>query len=121
MEFEALVCYSQLLILLLIAVAYLYHYRPGPHAKWTFPVIACGLLLFVDALLLPAGGWLQLALKAGMVIAAISCLLAAQWVVETTLEGSSGWCPECDTPLLEDGLCPSCGHLDVHADGLDSG
>ena len=121
MEFEALVCYSQLLILLVIAVASLYHYRPAPHAKWTFSVIACGLLLFVDALLLPAGGWLQLALKAVMVVGAIGCLLAAQWVVETTPEGSPGWCPECDTPLLEDGLCPGCGHLVVHADGLDSG
>ena len=75
MEFEALVCYSQLLILLVIAVAYLYHYRPGPHAKWTFSVIACGLLLFVDALLLPAGGWLQLALKAVMIVAAIALAL----------------------------------------------
>ena len=71
-EFEALVCYSQLLILLVIAVAYLYHYRPGPHAKWTFSVIACGLLLFFDALLLPPGGWLQLALKAVMVVGAPS-------------------------------------------------
>ncbi|OIR11269.1 MAG: hypothetical protein BEU05_00810 [Marine Group III euryarchaeote CG-Bathy2] len=121
MEFEALVCYSQLLILLVIVVAYLYHYRPGPHAKWTFSVIACGLLLFVDALLLPAGGWLQLALKAVMVVGAIGCLLTAQWVVEIAPEGSPGWCPECDTLLLEDGLCPGCGHLDAHAGGLDSG
>ena len=120
MEFEALVCYSQLLILLVIAIAYIYHYRPGPHAKWTFSVIACGLLLFIDALLLPEGDWLQLALKAVMVVGAIGCLLAAQWVVETTPEGSPGWCPECDTPLLEDSLCPACGYLEAHASGLDS-
>ena len=120
MEFEALVCYSQLLILLVLAVAYLYYYRPGPHAKWTLSVIICGLLLFLNALLLPTGGWLQLALKAVMVVGAIGCLLAAQWVVENTPEGSPGWCPECDTPLLEDGLCPACGHLAAHAGGLDS-
>ncbi len=120
MEFEALVCYSQLLILLVIAVAYFYHYRPGPHAKWTFSVIACGLLLFINALLLPAGDWPQLALKAVLVVGAIGCLLAAQWVVETTPEDSPGWCPECDTPLLEGGLCPACGHIKVHAGELDS-
>ena len=45
--------------------------------------IACGLLLFLDALLLPAGGWLQLALKAMMVIGAIGCLLMAQWVPDS--------------------------------------
>jgi hypothetical protein len=55
-----------------------------------------------------------------MVIGAIGCLLAAQWVVETTPEDSLGWCPECDTPLLEDGLCPACGHLEAHAGKLDS-
>ena len=55
-----------------------------------------------------------------MVVGAIGCLLAAQWVVETTPEGSPGWCPECDTPLLEDGLCPACGHLEAHAGKLDS-
>ena len=66
MEFESLVCYSQLLILRVIAVAYLYHYRPGPHAKGTFSVIACGLLLFIDALLLPAGGGLQLSAYLGL-------------------------------------------------------
>ena len=54
--------------------------------KWTLSVIACGLLLFLDALLLPAGGWLQLALKAVMVVGAIGCLLATQWVVKTTPE-----------------------------------
>lgn len=59
------------------------HYRLGSNAKWTLSVIACGLLLFLDALLLPAGGWLQLALKAMMVIGAIGCLLMAQWVPDS--------------------------------------
>ena len=54
--------------------------------KWTLSVIACGLLLFLDALLLPAGGWLQLALKAVMVVGAIGCLLATQGLVKTTPE-----------------------------------
>ena len=62
----------------------------------------------------------MLKLRGVIVVEDISWQHAAQWVVETTPVGSPGWCPECDTPLFEDGLCPACGHLNAHAGGLDS-
>jgi len=117
-DYEELVCYSQLLILLLVAAIYLWTRRrrlaSAIEALW----IASGFLLLLNGLLL----WGSWPLQLLVVLLGIVVLALAFRELQPSAPVSHGseHCPECDTLLVGGGdrlTCPNCGTMVVRGHG----